>query len=323
MSFRNTRKVIVMNRMLISALRVAFSTSLLSGFALAQTQPIPAGEKATIKGVISSRNGAEMTIQKDTGGSVVAVLGDLTQVQLKQGMLKLRKQDVAVTMLIPGLHIEAQGTGNAKGQLAAGKISFTQEELKNAREIQGGTSALAAREKQLAAQQEKLKQQQQDLAKQEQLTQQQTQIAQEQAAIASEKARLAQQSAKLANQRISNLDDYDTKQTATVHFATGSVKLSPEAKRDLAKLATQATATDAYMIQVTGFASKTGSAEINEQLSEDRAEAVMTYLTKTGRIPMYRMLAPGAMGESSAAGNDPTANQRVVVKVLVNKGIAQ
>jgi outer membrane protein OmpA-like peptidoglycan-associated protein len=312
-----------MNRITVTALRAAVLTSLLSGLTIAQPQSIPAGQKTNVKGVIASRSGADMTIQQDSGANVVAVLGDYTQVQVKEGLMKFRKKSVGVTMLIPGLRIEAEGVGNAGGQLIANKISFSQADYKNAREIQAGTSTLAARQQQLAAQEAKLKEQQQELAKQEKLNQQQAQLAQEQAAIAKEKARLAQQSADLANNRISNLDNYDTRYTASVLFATGSIKLSPEAKSDLSKLATEALATNAYMIQVTGFASKTGSVEVNERLSEERADTVMTFLTRTGKIPMFRMLAPGAVGESSAAGNDPKLNQRVVVKVLVNKGIAQ
>ena len=62
-------------------------------------------------------------------------------------------------------------------------------------------------------------------------------------------------------------------------------------------------------------------------LSEDRANNVTNVLLQQGHIPMTRMLAPGAMGESRQVGNDKTAegqaeNRRVVVRVLQNKGIA-
>ena len=45
------------------------------------------------------------------------------------------------------------------------------------------------------------------------------------------------------------------------------------------------------------------------------------------KVPLTRMLAPGALGEAHQVGNDKTAerqaeNRRVVVRVLQNKAIA-
>ena len=81
------------------------------------------------------------------------------------------------------------------------------------------------------------------------------------------------------------------------------------------------------MIQVKGYASATGSAALNQKLSEERANNVTNILLQQGHIPLTNMLAPGAMGESRQVGNDKTAegeaqNRRVVVRILQNKGIA-
>jgi OmpA-OmpF porin, OOP family len=62
-------------------------------------------------------------------------------------------------------------------------------------------------------------------------------------------------------------------------------------------------------------------------LSEDRADSVATFLVQNAHIPLTRMLAPGAMGESHQVGDDTSAerqaeNRRVVVRVLQNKAIA-
>jgi flagellar motor protein MotB len=53
---------------------------------------------------------------------------------------------------------------------------------------------------------------------------------------------------------------------------------------------------------------------------------VITFLMQQGNVPVRHIVAPGAMGEyGSAAPNETKAgraeNRRVVVKVLVNKGI--
>jgi outer membrane protein OmpA-like peptidoglycan-associated protein len=81
------------------------------------------------------------------------------------------------------------------------------------------------------------------------------------------------------------------------------------------------------MIQVKGYASSSGSAAVNQKLSENRAGNVANFLQQQAHVPLSRMLAPGAMGESSQVSsgkpNDSEAeNRRVVVRVLQNKGIA-
>jgi OmpA-OmpF porin, OOP family len=81
------------------------------------------------------------------------------------------------------------------------------------------------------------------------------------------------------------------------------------------------------MIEVKGYASSTGSVALNQKLSEDRADGVTNILIQQAQIPLTRMLAPGAMGESEqVSSNDmeeaQAANRRVVVRVLQNKAIA-
>jgi outer membrane protein OmpA-like peptidoglycan-associated protein len=93
-------------------------------------------------------------------------------------------------------------------------------------------------------------------------------------------------------------------------------------------LAEKAGTVNGYMIQVKGYASKSGSKALNQKLSEDRADSVANYLQQQCHVPLSRMMAPGAMGESrqvegAGKANDSEAeNRRVVVRVLQNKGIA-
>ena len=72
----------------------------------------------------------------------------------------------------------------------------------------------------------------------------------------------------------------------------------------------------------------TGSAALNQKLSEDRANNVTSLLLQQGHVPLTNMLAPGAMGESRQIGGDEKTadteaeNRRVVVRILQNKAIA-
>ena len=85
--------------------------------------------------------------------------------------------------------------------------------------------------------------------------------------------------------------------------------------------------TAGYIVEVKGFASLPGGAAMNQQLSMDRAQAVIAYLIQDCKIPVRHVIAPGAMGTADPAATNETASgraetRRVEVKVLVNKGLA-
>ena len=116
--------------------------------------------------------------------------------------------------------------------------------------------------------------------------------------------------------------------SAGIYFPTGVTDLDAAAKADLDKLAQIAMATDNYMIEVAGYASSTGTKAENQKLSDERATAVVLYLRNQKSIPMRRILAPAGYGAThpAAANTDSEGralNQRVDVKVLVNKGLSQ
>jgi outer membrane protein OmpA-like peptidoglycan-associated protein len=66
---------------------------------------------------------------------------------------------------------------------------------------------------------------------------------------------------------------------------------------------------------------------MNQELSENRADAVVAFFIQQCNVPVRHIVAPGAMGEyhPTASNESPQGraqNRRVEVKVLVNKGIA-
>jgi|SRR6516162_235438 outer membrane protein OmpA-like peptidoglycan-associated protein len=128
-------------------------------------------------------------------------------------------------------------------------------------------------------------------------------------------------------ERFSKLNDYDVKGEATIQFNVGSSEISSDDQAQLKKLAQSAVGLTGYLIEVKGFADSSGNAQMNQKLSEDRAEAVVGYLIQQCHVPVRRIVAPGAMGEYQPAATNESAqgraqNRRVEVKVLVNKGIA-
>jgi outer membrane protein OmpA-like peptidoglycan-associated protein len=283
---------------------VAFTTCLLLyGIASAQNDQV--------KGVINERNGATMTVQSQEGGNVMVVLTPSTQVEEPEGIF--REKHLSMTALIPGLAVEVKGSYNAKNQLVADDVKFNGSALKTAEDIQAGLTPTKGQvqqnQKQIQAEQQKLHQEQQQLTAEEQRT-------------AANKAAIA-----AANKRFGELGDYNILGEVTVLFGNGQVTIEPQYKPQLQKLAQQAMGITGYVIMVKGYASKVGSAALNQKLSTERAQNVANFLEQQGKIPLTNMLAPGAMGTSKQVAPDTTAegqaeNRRVVVSILQNKGIA-
>lgn len=279
-----------------------------------------AAQSSKVKGNIISRAGNHMTIKTSDGTNVIVVLNDNTDVQQVEGVFKARKKDMAMAALIPGLDCEVQGTYNAQNQLVADWVRFSGEALEQA---QSSQAAVHETQVQAAANQAELQQHADALAAQNAaLKEQQAALDKQQQEIAANKAKIAANSA-----RFGQLDDYYILDEVTVYFDNGKVKVDPKYTPPLMELVQKAKTYNGYNIQVKGYASAVGSAALNQELSEERAENVTNILIQQANVPLTTMLAPGAMGESRQIGDDKTEkgqaeNRRVVVRALLNKGIA-
>lgn len=282
-----------------------FVAALLSTMALAQS--------VKVEGLIKARNGETMILQTSDAPNLPVLLTDSTQVGQVQGMFKARRKEMSMAALIPGLAVKVEGTYNDQNQLVAKSVSFKGNDLEQAQKIDAGLHETRAQAEQNKAELEKHKA---DLQKQNvALQQQQQQIAANKAAIDTATARFGQ------------LDDYYILDEVVVYFGNKKVKVDLSYRPKLIALAEKAKTINGYVIEVKGYASSSGDVALNQQLSEDRAEDVVNILIQEGHIPLTRVLAPGAMGESHQVGSDTTAegqaqNRRVVVRVLQNKAIA-
>lgn len=285
-------------------------TLLLAILCLFTTVTIAQDTNTKVKGIIKARNGDVVVIQTDTDPALNVHLTDDTDVGQFEGALKARNKKMSMAALIPGLPIQVEGPRNGPNDMLAQKIRFKGNDFQQAKAIQAGMHE----EKQLnAEQQAELEKQNAALrAQQAQLTEQQQKIAANKAAIEANTARFGQ------------LDDYYIYDEVTVYFANGKTSLDAQYKAPLMQLAQKAASVDGYMIEVKGYASTTGSAALNQQLSETRATNVVNFLQQQGHVPLTRMLAPGAMGETgdSKTGADQAEARKVVVRVLQNKAIA-
>jgi len=264
-------------------------------------------ETVKLEGMIKGRSGATMTVQAKDSSSVAVLLTGQTQVDQSQGVLKVRKKEMAMTALIPGLQVQIEGDYNDQHQLVAESIKFTGEDLERAQAIQAGlheTQAEASRNR-------------------ENLDKQSAELNAQAASIATNKAAIDAAAA-----RFGQLDDYYILDEVTVLFGNGQVEIEDQYKPKIMELSKKAKTVHAYMIQVIGYASSSGSVALNQKLSQARAENVSNFLAQEADIPLTNLLAPGAMGESRQVGEEQTAegqaqNRRVLVRVLQNKAVAE
>lgn len=298
--------------------------------AAGNAQQFSAGEKGKVKGQIMSRSGDQVKVQDSkTGSLAVVVITDDTKVLRDKSKFKFRRhEDMDVTAMLPGLTIDAEGKGNAKGQLEASKITFSPDvfaiEVAQQQQIIANKSAAAGA---------------QSTANQGVAAAGAAQSSANQAQSSADQAGATAQAAGtiavmnsaavvMVNKRVSDLDDYKTVAEATIYYPSGQSTLDDAAKADLNKLAAMALSTDGYLIEIAGYASKTGTVAYNQQLSENRAAAAAQYLRSSANIPLRRIVAPAGYGSLNPdfSNDDPQGrelNRRVDVKLIVNKGVQE
>jgi outer membrane protein OmpA-like peptidoglycan-associated protein len=270
-------------------------------------------ETTKVEGLIVGRSGDQIIVEYQKGAELAFLLTDDTKVSQIEGVLKARRKEMSMAALIPGLKVQVEGTYNETRQLVATSIKFKGDDLKNA---QASEAATRATRKEVEEHSAELERQTAALkAQNEQLQLHEAQLAEQKAKINEAVARFGQ------------LDDYYILDEVTVYFANGKIDVDPKYEAPLLTLAEKAKTINGYVIEVKGYASSAGSVSVNQKLSEDRANNVTNVLLQKGKVPLTRLLAPGAMGESEQVGNDKSAegqaeNRRVVVRVLQNKAVA-
>ena len=291
----------------------------------AGSRTVTSGQKMKLKGVVTRRDADTFTVRDMNGVDTVVRLSDRTSVKTKGGFLR-GGTNYAQTSILRGLNVEIEGRGNGQGELDAEKIRFNDSDMRVARAVESRAAPLEERASdtenklsQVEANAQRLSGQLEELA------------AVSNAARGGAKAAQATADAAVAgvnatNERISSLDDYAPQQTAAVNFKSGSSVLLPESKTTLDDIASKALNAKGYVLEVSGFADSRGSVNLNRQLSQRRADAVIRYLVENHNIPLRRIVTPFGYGEMNPVAENETRegraqNRRVEVKLLVNKGL--
>jgi outer membrane protein OmpA-like peptidoglycan-associated protein len=298
---------------------------------------VSAGQKQEITGFIVRRDGDNLIV-RDRGGAEYNVMFSAdTKIRERKSNPFRGARKYETTDLVRGLRIEVEGRGNDNGALVAREIKFSEDEFRTARSIESRVDPVEGRVGEAENRLSQAEQNAQRLSGQiEELTAV-ANTARGGARAAQETADQALSAANTANQRVdqtneritslvTNLDDYEARQTVTINFMVGSAVLSPEAKAQLDEIANQAKSEKGHIIQVAGFASADGNEALNRRLSQRRAEAVMSYLIENHDISQRRIITPLGYGEARPAADNTTRegrqqNRRVEVAILVNKGL--
>ncbi|MGH9880614.1 MAG: OmpA family protein, partial [Pyrinomonadaceae bacterium] len=240
---------------------------------------VPEGTKQKIQGVVSIRSGDSFKVRDPSGGETTVLLTPQTDVTSHSRGLR-GKKEYPVTYIMRGLRLQAQGKGDADGNLVAEWVRFDEQDLRAAQGLEQ-TDELA----------------QESLAR--------VKAAEEAAKVAEENARImagqiaentalaqaaqkqaddAFKAAALANNRINGLDDYDIIKTITVLFAVNSSVINQAGRQTIDEAAAWAKAEKAkgnangWLVEVVGFADRSGNTAKNRSLSERRSKAVIQYL---------------------------------------------
>jgi outer membrane protein OmpA-like peptidoglycan-associated protein len=278
-----------------------------------------------LRGMIKARLGETMIVDV-SGESRTVLLTATTRVKDDRGLFGLDKEDMADTVLIPGLKVRIEGSLGGEGKFVASTITVDGDDLETSQMIQAGLHPTA---EQVASNVVSIENNKKGIAtNQQNISANQQNISANRQAIDTHTPQIEKNIKDIQENtdRFNRLDDYNVKGEANVKFKVSSSTISKEDKEELKKLAETATGLNGYIIEVKGFADSSGSASMNDRLSENRAKAVVGYLIRECNVPVWRIVAPGAMGEfQPAASNENAAgraeNRRVEVRILVNKAV--
>ncbi|HEV7476066.1 MAG TPA: OmpA family protein [Pyrinomonadaceae bacterium] len=303
------------------------------GASKAHPVKVAEGTKQKIQGVVSFRNGDSFTVRDIEGAETTVLLSGSTKVT-SHG---LSKTAYAVTFIMRGLRLQAQGKGDANGNLVADWVRFDEQDLRSAQALEQTNELAEENQRRITAAEEVARKAEENARIMANQIAENTALANDaraKADAAQAQADAAFKSAAMANNRINGLDSYDTIKSVSVVFKINSSVIDPTAKATIDEVAKWAVEQrksgngNGWMYQVVGFADTSGKTLKNRALSERRAKAVIQYLVTTYNMDLRRLIQPFGYGEEGKqAADNATAegrakNRRVEIIILQNKGIA-
>lgn len=325
---RNITSIVVLVALACVITLMTAVEGLAQGAANAHLVPVPQGTKLKVQGVVSIRSGDTFKVRDPGGAETQVLLTSSTDVTSHRKGLR-GKQDYPVTFIMRGLRLQAEGRGDANGNLVADWVRFDEQDLRAAQALEQTNELAEENKARLAAAEANAARLAGQIAENTALANR----AQATADAAQAQADAAYKAAALANNRINGLDDFEQIKTVPVLFKVGSSIIDATGKQTIDDAAAWAKAEKAkgnangWLVEVVGFADTTGNTATNRALSEKRAKAVIQYLVNVHNLDLRRLVQPFGYGDSKPVADNKTAagrakNRRVEIRILQNKGIA-
>lgn len=332
---RNIRSIAALVSLAFAVTLITAVGALGQGAATAHLVPVQAGQKLKVQGVVSVRKGDAFTVRDPSGAETSVLLTSSTDVTSHSKGLR-GKKDYPVTYIMRGLRLQAQGTGDANGNLVAEWVRFDEQDLRSAQALEQVDELAQENNARVAAAEEAARLAEANARLMQAQIEENTALANQAAAkaeAAQKQADAAYKAAALANNRINGLDDYDQIKTIPVLFKNGSSTIDAAGKQVIDDAAAWAKAEKAkgnangWLVEVVGFADTSGNTAKNRALSDRRAKAVIQYLVGVHNLDLRRLVQPFGYGDSKPVATNNTAagraqNRRVEIRILQNKGIA-
>ncbi len=132
-------------------------------------------------------------------------------------------------------------------------------------------------------------------------------------------AQQAQQGVTKLDNSLQNLDNYKLVASQQVHFGVNRTTLTKEDREKLDDTVQKVGGMKNFLVEVEGYADRTGSKVANRELSRKRADTVVHYLSVEHKIPLRAIRQLGAGSDFPDADNKTRAarkeNRRVDVKI--------
>jgi OmpA-OmpF porin, OOP family len=296
---------------------------------------VPQGQKEKVQGVVSIRKGDAFKVRDPGGNETTVLLTSDTDVTSHSRGLR-GKKEYPVTYIMRGLRVQAQGTGDADGNLVAEWVRFDEQDLRSAQALEQTDDMATENRARLEAAEKAAEDAAANAQRMAGQIAENTALANDaraKAEAAQQQADTAYKAAALANNRINGLDDYEQVRNVPVLFKVNSSIIDATAKQTIDDAAAWAKGEKAkgnangWLVEVVGFADTSGNTAKNRALSERRAKAVIQYLVGVHNLDLRRLVQPFGYGESKPVANNKTAagraqNRRVEIRILQNKGIA-
>ena len=147
------------------------------------------------------------------------------------------------------------------------------------------------------------------------------------AELARREAELAVEQANTLRRQLENLQLRQTESGVVVTlgdvlFETGETDLRSEAMDSLVEVVDLLQSEPDKLIRIEGHTDSHGGDELNQKLSQERAESVMQYMINAMRIPTYRLIATGYGETRPVASNETEAgrarNRRIDIVIKPN-----